>query len=64
MYNVAIEYKPAHDKEHAKAIIVIDLSHSGKTSSSGKSIVIASTEGNTLIPGTDIWIGLNIYRKK
>jgi hypothetical protein len=64
MYNIAIEHKQASGKESAKALITIDLSHPGKTSSSGKSLVLASTEGNTLIPGTDIWIGINVYRKK
>jgi len=34
-------------------------------SSSGKSIIIASTEGNVVIEGTNppVNIGLNIYRK-
>lgn len=64
MYNVAIEHKPAQGKETEKAVITVDLSRPGKTSGSGKSLVIASTEGNVLIPGTDIWLGLNVYRKK
>ena len=34
-------------------------------SSSGKTIIIASTEGNISIPAKDeIKIGLNVYRKK
>jgi hypothetical protein len=43
--------------------ITVDLSHTYGKSSSGKSIVIASTEGNQSIPGTDAKIGLNVYRK-
>ena len=64
MYNVAIEHKPAQGKETEKAVITIDLSRPGKTSWSGESLVIASTVGNVLIPGTDIWLGLYVYRKK
>jgi hypothetical protein len=44
--------------------IKIDLSQRFGKSSSGKSIIIASTEGNQSIPGNDnIKIGLNIYTK-
>ncbi|MDD4127098.1 MAG: hypothetical protein PHV39_05360 [Methanomicrobium sp.] len=45
--------------------IKVDLSKDFGESKSGKSITIASTEGNISIPGDDeIKIGLNIYRKK
>lgn len=45
--------------------IVVDLSKDFGESKSGKSITIASTEGNISIPGNDdIKIGLNIYKKK
>ncbi len=44
--------------------IRVDLSKTVGTSSSGKSIIIASSEGNQTIPGTDAKIGLNIYRSK
>lgn len=45
-------------------IIKVDLSQRFGKSSSGKSIIIASTEGNQAIPGKDdIKIGLNIYTK-
>jgi hypothetical protein len=47
-----------------KAIITIDLAHRGKPSSSGKSIIVASTGGNQAIPGTDVILGLNAYVKK
>ena len=33
-------------------------------SSSGKTIIIASTEGNISIPDREEKIGLNVYRKK
>lgn len=45
-------------------IIKVDLSQSYGRSTSGKSIIIASTEGNQPIPGNEeIKIGLNIYKK-
>ena len=45
--------------------IKVDLSKEFGPSSSGKTIIIASTEGNVSIPGAeDKKIGLNVYRKK
>jgi hypothetical protein len=45
--------------------IKVDISKDFGESKSGKSITIASTEGNVSIPeNEDIKIGLNIYRKK
>ena len=44
--------------------ITVDLSQRYGKSSSGKSIIIASSEGNQAIPGNaDIKIGLNVYTK-
>ena len=43
--------------------IAVDLGVTGEVSSSGKSLVIGSTEGNTLLDGTDITVGLNVYTK-
>ncbi len=44
--------------------IKVDLSQRFGKSSSGKSTIIATTEGNQSIPGNeDIKIGLNIYTK-
>jgi hypothetical protein len=44
--------------------ITVDISKEFGKSSSGKSIIIGSTEGNVSIPGKeDIKIGLNVYRK-
>jgi hypothetical protein len=44
--------------------IKVDLSKEFGPSSSGKTIIIASTEGNVVIPGRDEKVGLNVYRKK
>jgi hypothetical protein len=45
--------------------ITVDLSKSGEVSSSGKSLVIGSTEGNVSVPDKeDIKVGLNVYTKK
>lgn len=43
--------------------IEIDLTEPGEKSKSGKSIIIASSEGNKAIPGAEEYkIGLNIYK--
>lgn len=45
--------------------IKVDLSKEFGPSSSGKTIIIASTEGNVVIPShEDAKVGLNVYRKK
>ncbi len=44
--------------------IKVDLSKEFGPSSSGKTIIIASTEGNVTIPGREEKVGLNVYRKK
>lgn len=45
--------------------IKVDLTKEFGLSSSGKTIIIASTEGNQSIPGReDAKIGLNVYKKK
>ena len=44
--------------------IAVDLSKEFGPSSSGKTIIIATTEGNVTIPGREEKIGLNIYKKK
>ena len=41
-----------------------DLSKEFGPSSSGKTIIIASTEGNVSIPDREEKVGLNVYRKK
>jgi hypothetical protein len=46
-------------------IIKVDLTKEFGPSSSGKTIIIASTEGNVAIPEKEeVKIGLNVYRKK
>ena len=50
--------------EGNKLTITVDLSERYGKSSSSKSIIIASSEGNQAIPGNeDIKIGLNVYTK-
>jgi len=44
--------------------ITMDLTKEFGPSSSGKTIIIASTEGNVAVPERDEKIGLNVYRKK
>ena len=45
--------------------ITIDLAQDFGESSSGKSIIIATTEGNVSLPEKEeVKIGLNIYKKK
>ncbi|MBI5442123.1 MAG: hypothetical protein HY900_13035 [Deltaproteobacteria bacterium] len=45
--------------------IKVDLTKDFGPSSSGKTIIIASTEGNASIPGReDAKVGLNVYKKK
>jgi len=51
--------------EGTKLTITVDLSAKGEVSSSGKSLVIGSTEGNVSVPGKEeVKIGLNVYTKK
>lgn len=44
--------------------ITVDLTKDFGPSSSGKTIIVASTEGNYPLPGRDEVVGLNVYRKK
>jgi hypothetical protein len=45
--------------------IKVDLSKEFGPSASGKTIIIASSEGNQSIPGKEaLKIGLNVYKKK
>jgi hypothetical protein len=45
--------------------ITVDLSKDFGPSSSGKTTIIATTEGNQTVEGhEDIKLGLNIYRKR
>ncbi len=44
--------------------IKVDLSKEYGPSSSGKTIIVASTEGNITVPERDEKVGLNVYKKK
>ncbi len=44
--------------------IKVDLSKDFGPSASGKTTIIASTEGNVSLPEREEKIGLNIYKKK
>jgi hypothetical protein len=44
--------------------IRVDLSKEFGPSSTGKTIIVASTEGNVTIPNRQEKVGLNVYRKK
>lgn len=44
--------------------IKVDLSKEFGPSSSGKTIIITSTEGNVSVPEREEKVGLNVYRKK
>ena len=43
--------------------LVINLANRGPRSASGKTIRVASTEGNKTVPGTEVVLGLNAYTK-
>jgi hypothetical protein len=44
--------------------ITVDLTKEFGPSSSGKTVIIASTEGSFPLPGRSEVVGLNVYRKK
>lgn len=44
--------------------ITVDLTKEFGPSASGKTIIVASTEGNVTVPEREEKIGLNVYRKK
>lgn len=44
--------------------IKVDLSKEYGPSSSGKTTIVASTEGNVSIPEREEKVGLNVYKKK
>ena len=43
-------------------IIKVDLAKDFGQSKSGKTIIVASTEGNATVPGREEKLGLNVYR--
>jgi hypothetical protein len=45
--------------------IKVDLAKDFGPSSSGKTVIIATTEGNQSVPGKEaVKVGLNVYKKK
>lgn len=51
--------------ENEKLIIEVDLTKDFGDSKSGKTTIIASSEGNKAIPGRDdVKIGLNVFKGK
>jgi hypothetical protein len=44
--------------------IKVDLSKEFGPSASGKTTIIASTEGNVAVPDREEKVGLNVYKKK
>ena len=57
MYNVEFEV------QGDQLLIRIDLSQELGVSSSGKSVIIATTGGNVEVPGWEaVKVGLNVYR--
>ena len=50
--------------EGSVLVIRVDLSKEFGPSASGKTTIIASTEGNVSIPDREEKVGLNVYRKK
>ena len=51
--------------DHGKLVITVDLTKELGPSSSGKSVIIATTEGNVDVPSApNVKIGLNVYRKR
>jgi len=52
-------------REKDKLIIEIDLSRNFGPSRTGKTIIVASTEGNKKVPDTeDVFVGVNVYSKR
>ena len=49
--------------EGNKLIITVDLTQQYGLSGSGKSIIVASTDGNISVPGNEeVKVGVNVYR--
>jgi hypothetical protein len=57
MKNIQIETKGT------KVIITLDTTKDFGRSASGKTTIVASTCGNISVPGTDITIGVNAYKR-
>jgi hypothetical protein len=62
MKNVEMKVEGSKGKE--KLVITVDLSQRHGLSSSGKTVTIASTEGNQRIGHGDVAFGLSVYTKE
>ena len=49
--------------EGQKLILTVDVSKNYGPSKTGKSTIIATSEGNVKVDNTDLYIGFNLYRK-
>ncbi len=58
MHNVKIE------RQGHMLVLTIDTRAHGRPSVTGKSDIVASTEGNVEVPGTNMKLGLNIFRPR
>lgn len=50
-------------QENGKLVITVDLSKTFGPSKSGKTIIVASTDGNARVTEAGVFVGLNVYRK-
>lgn len=50
--------------EGSKLTLTIDLAKELGDSKSGKTVLVASTNGNQPVAGSDVIIGLNAYKRK
>lgn len=53
-----VEFK----RDGSKLTIVVDLAQDHGPSATGKSLKIASTDGNVKLEGTEFSVGLNVYK--
>jgi hypothetical protein len=57
-----VNMRLAEDRPHM-LVIEVDLSQEHGESASGKSVIVASTQGNVPVPGdSGVMVGINVYR--
>ena len=59
-----IDYELRGDENDEGLVLYVATAGETTLSSSGKSLVIASTRGNISIPGTKMKLGLNLYEPR
>jgi len=65
MYNLKIETVGTAKKGDLRLIITVNLTGDRSASKSGKSVIVASTQGNIPVPGMpNMKLGLNVYESK